>query len=216
MRRTTRRGFGAGLAIGGAWIALPALAQQKTKVVASFTVLADLVANVGGDRIELATLVGADRDAHTYEPTPGDSRKLAGARVLVTNGLGFEPWAERLARAAPFRGRLVVATAEVPRERHLTAAHHHGQNAATDPHMFGRSRRAATSPPSPADLLRADPGGAQDYRRRAEVYDGRLAALDAWVRWQIGSVPAAKRKVITSHDAFHFGQLRRGLPRAVG
>ncbi|MGE0425666.1 MAG: metal ABC transporter solute-binding protein, Zn/Mn family [Reyranellaceae bacterium] len=205
MRRTTRRRFGAGLAIGGAWIALPVLAQQKTKVVASFTILADLVANVGGDRIELATLVGADRDAHTYEPTPSDSRTLAAARVLVTNGLGFEPWADRLARAAPFRGRLIVATAEVSRERYLTAEHHHGQHAATDPHMFqdvALARRYVAA--IAKGLAEADPAGAPDYRGRAEAYDKRLAELDAWVRQQIGTVPAAKRKVITSHDAFHY------------
>src|SRR5689334_18314510 len=119
MRRTTRRQFGATLAIGGALAAMPAFGQQKPKVVASFTILADLVAAVGGERIELATLVGADKDAHTYEPTTRDSRTVAGAQVLVTNGLGFEPWADRLATAAGFRGRRIVAIADVPRERHL-------------------------------------------------------------------------------------------------
>ncbi len=208
MRRTTRRRFGATLAIGGALAALPALGQQKKpKVVASFTILADLVATVGGDRIDLATLVGADKDAHTYEPTAGDSRTVAAAQVLVTNGLGFEPWSDRLARAAPFRGKSIVATADVPRERYLSDEHHHGQgaDAGTDPHMWqdvalGRRYVAAIA----RGLAEVDPAGAPDYRQRAEAYDKRLAGLDAWVRQQIDTVPAAKRRVITGHDAFHY------------
>jgi zinc/manganese transport system substrate-binding protein len=204
MRPTTRRRFGATLAIGGALAALPALGQQKPKVVASFTILADLVATIGGDRIELVTLVGADRDAHTYEPTTRDSRAVAAAQVLVTNGLDFEPWADRLAKAAPFRGKRVVATADVPRERYL-AGEHHGQGSGTDPHMWqdvalGRRYVAAIA----RGLAEADPAGAPDYRQRAEAYDKRLADLDAWVRQQIDTVPAAKRRVITGHDAFHY------------
>jgi zinc/manganese transport system substrate-binding protein len=202
----SRRRFGATLAIGGALAAWPAFGQQKKpKVVASFTILADLVGAVGGDRIELATLVGADKDAHSYEPTAGDSRTVAAAQVLVTNGLGFEPWSDRLARAASFRGLRIVATADVPRERYLAGEQRHGANAATDPHMFqdvalGRRYVATIA----RGLAEADPACAQDYRQRAEAYDKRLADLDTWVRQQIDSVPAAKRRVITGHDAFHY------------
>ncbi len=208
MRQTTRRRFGASLAIGGALSALPAIGQQKPpKVAVSFTILADLVAAVGGDRIELVTLVGADKDAHTYEPTAGDSRTVAGAQVLVTNGLGFEPWADRLARAASFRGRRIVATADVPQERHLADAHHHGQGggAGTDPHMWqdvALARRYVAA--IARGLAEADPAGARDYRQRAEACDRRLADLDAWVRQQIDTVPAAKRRVITGHEAFRY------------
>ena len=208
MRGTTRRRFGVGLALGGALMALPAFGQRKLKVVASFTILADLVAAVGGERIELATLVGADKDAHTYQPTASDSRLVAGAQVLVINGLGFEPWADRLAAAASFRGRRVVATADVPRARHLAGEHHHdgkGADAGADPHMWhdvALARRYVAA--IARGLAEADPAGAGDYRRRAEAYDRRLADLDAWVRQQIATVPAAKRRVITGHDAFHY------------
>src|SRR6185295_16533228 len=90
-------------------LAGPASAQSRLQVVASFSVLGDTVANVGGDRIELTTLVGPDGDAHAYQPTPAQARVLASAQVLVVNGLGFEAWVDRLATAAPFRGRRIVA-----------------------------------------------------------------------------------------------------------
>lgn len=204
----TRRRLGAALAMSGVLAALPALGQQKTKVVASFSILADLVATVGGERIELATLVAADKDAHTYQPTAGDSRIVAAARVLVTNGLGFEPWADRLAGAAPFKGKRIVATADVPRDRHLSDRHHHGHShghGGSDPHMWqdvALARRYVAA--IAKGLAEADPAGADGYRERTAAYDKRLADLDAWVREQIAAVPAAKRRVITGHDAFRY------------
>src|SRR5258708_7168470 len=85
-------------------IATPAAAEPKLKVVATFSILGDLVANVGGDRVDVAVLVGPDTDAHTYQPKPSDARTLAAAQVLVSNGLGFEGWIDRLAEAAGLKG----------------------------------------------------------------------------------------------------------------
>ena len=102
------------LAAALSFAALPASARNKTKVVASFSILGDLAAQVAGDRIDLAVLVGADTDAHTYQPKPTDARTLAAAQAMVSNGLGFEGWIDRLAEAAPFKGRPIVATAGVP------------------------------------------------------------------------------------------------------
>src|SRR6266566_1693395 len=101
-----RRSFAAAL-----FGALPALAQTRPKVVATFSILGDLVREVGGERVDLAVLVGPDADA--YQPKPTDARTLAGAQALVSNGLGFEGWMDRLAKAAPFQGRAIVATAGV-------------------------------------------------------------------------------------------------------
>lgn len=190
-------------------MALPAGAQQKPKVVTSFTILADFVAQIGGDRVELVTLVAPDKDAHTYQPGAGDSRTLAGAQVFVTNGQGFEPWADRLAGAAPFRGRRIVATSAVPRERHLADQHHHGHShgkgGGSDPHMWQDVALARRYVAAIAHgLAEADTSGAEGYRQRADSYDKRLAELDAWVRESIASVPAAKRRVITGHDAFRY------------
>src|SRR2546428_14067159 len=87
----------------------PALEQEKLKVVATFSILGDFARNVGGDRVEVATLVGPNSDAHVYAPAPSDARKVAEAKVVLTNGLGFEGWMERLVRASGSRGPILVA-----------------------------------------------------------------------------------------------------------
>ena len=102
------------LAAALSFAVLPASAQTRPKVVATFSILGDLVAQVAGDHIDLAVLVGADTDAHTYQPKPTDARTLAAAQAMVSNGLGFEGWIDRLAEAAPFKGRPIVATTGVP------------------------------------------------------------------------------------------------------
>jgi zinc/manganese transport system substrate-binding protein len=182
----------------------PASAQSKPKVVATFSILGNLASEVGGDRIELATLVGADTDAHTYQPKPADARALATAQALVSNGLGFEGWIDRLAKAAPFKGRAIVASAGVAT---LTAAptpghsHAHGP----DPHCWqdvGRARRYVTN--IVAGLAAADAANANHYRERGQLYDQRLAELDRWVKAEIAKVPAGQRRAITSHNSFGY------------
>ena len=171
--------------------ALPASAQEKLRVVATFSILGDLVAQVGGDRIDLTILVGPDTDAHTYQPKPNDLRVLAGARVLVSNGLGFEGWIDRLADAASFKGtRIVVST---------NAA------AGPDPHCWqdvACTRRYVANIAN--GLATADPANAAFYREHAQAYDARLAALEAWIRGEIATVPEDRRKAITGHNSFHY------------
>ncbi|QQS10611.1 MAG: zinc ABC transporter substrate-binding protein [Rhodospirillales bacterium] len=220
-----RRSFAFGVAATAAAVAVPASAQQRLKVVASFSILGDMVREIGGDRVELTTLVGPDQDAHTYQPTPSDARALAAARVLVVNGLGFEGWIDRLARAAPFAGTRVVASAGVATIAGAAAGHGHGHGhahgggeeslstrktqaapkAAPDPHCWQDVANGARYARNIAQaLVAADAANAAHYRQRADAYDRRLTELDAWVRAQIGTVPAAKRKVITGHDAFGY------------
>jgi zinc/manganese transport system substrate-binding protein len=177
-------------------LACPASAQDKLKVVATFSILGDLVAQVGGDRIDLTILVGPDTDAHTYQPKPNDLRVLAGARVLVSNGLGLEGWIDRLADAASFKGtRIVVST-----------------NAAAvlldhrpDPHCWqdvACARRYVAN--IATGLAVADPANTAFYRDHAQAYDARLAALEAWIRGEIATVPEDRRKAITGHNSFHY------------
>src|SRR5258708_37688931 len=95
-------------------VSSPLFAQgTPLKVVVTFSVLSDLVKNVGGDRVSVTTLVGPDGDAHTYQPTPSDARAVGAAAVMVTNGLGLEGWLDRLMSAAQFKGKLVVATSGI-------------------------------------------------------------------------------------------------------
>lgn len=183
---------------------LPALAQARPKVVATFSILGDLVAEVGADRIELAVLVGADTDAHTYQPKPTDARALASAQALVSNGLGYEGWIDRLAKAAPFRGRAIVATTGVatlegaPAPRH---GHVHGP----DPHCWqdvGRVRRYVGNVVE--GLAAADAANAAFFRERGQAYDRRLVALDRWIKAEIEKVPEKQRRAITAHDSFRY------------
>jgi zinc/manganese transport system substrate-binding protein len=172
-------------------LATPAVAQDKIKVVATFSILGDLVTEVGGDRIDLTTLVGPDTDAHTYQPRPNDLRLLAGARVLVSNGLGFEGWIDRLADAASFKGTRIVVSKDAA--------------AGPDPHCWqdvACTRRYVAN--IATGLAAADPGNAAIYRERAAAYDAKLATLDAWIRGEIATVPEDRRKAITGHNSFHY------------
>jgi zinc/manganese transport system substrate-binding protein len=161
------------------------------KVVATFSILGDLVREVGGDTVEVTTMVGPDSDAHTYQPKPTDARALAGAKVLVSNGLGFEGWIDRLAEASGFKGRPIVASAGAPAE--------------SDPHCWQDVACTRRYVSNIADgLASADPANAVSYRARAVAYDQKLAALDAWIRGEIANVPAAQRQAITGHTSFRY------------
>ena len=112
--------------------ALPAqAAETPLRTVASFSILADLLGEIGGERVEVSALVGADGDAHVYQPTPGDARQIAGADLFVVNGLGFEGWLERLVEAAGYTGPVVVASHGLtPRQmdEDFAALHDHGHS----------------------------------------------------------------------------------------
>ena len=185
---------------------LPAFAQARLKVVATFSILGDLVREVGDHQVDLAVLVGADTDAHTYQPRPSDARMLVEAQALVSNGLGFEGWIDRLAKAAPFKGRAIVATVGVATLQ-SAASHGHGHSHANapDPHCWqdvGRVRRYVGN--IVAGLAAADVANAPFYRERGQSYDKRLSELDQWVRAEIAKVPAAQRRAITGHDSFRY------------
>lgn len=200
----------------------PARAQGALPVVASFSILGDLVRQVAGTQpLALEVLVGADGDAHDFQPRPSDAARLRGAAVLVRNGLGFDDWLGRLTNAAGFRGTTVTASEGVAirAAEGGHAGHDHGGGAGRrrphavapsrtpDPHAWGDPRNVQVYVRNiAAGLSAADPGNAALYARNAQAYAARLAALDAEVRAAVAAVPEARRKVITSHDAFgYFG-----------
>lgn len=169
--------------------ATPAIAAAKLKAVASFSLLGDLLAEVGGDDVEVATLVGPDSDVHSFQPTPREARMLASAGLLVSIGLGFESWLDRLAAAASFKGRRIVVTAGLPAE--------------ADPHGWHDVAVTRRYVAAIADgLAAADPTRADRYRARAAAYDRKLAALDGWVRAEIAKVPETRRRAIVGHRSF--------------
>lgn len=194
---------------------------QALEVAASFSVLGDLVSQVGGERVKVRTLVGPDADAHAFQPRPSDAREVGGAALVVVNGLGFDDWMLRLARAGGFKGKVVVASDGIPtlamsadddHGHHHDHGHGHDRDEkggkAVDPHAWqdvGNVRRYVANI---ADALAAaDPAGATAYRDNAARYDAELQALDSEIRSTVGALPAERRKLVSSHAAFaYFGR----------
>lgn len=188
---------------------LPArVVAAPVEVVATFSVLADMVREVGGERVAVMSIVGPDGDAHVYEPTPSDAKAITRADLLVVNGLGFEGWLERLAEAAGYGGPIVVASAGiVPRAMTEPAAevehgHHHG---AIDPHAW---QSLANGGRYVANIMKAlqavDPEGAAVYEANGAAYLAEIAALDRELHADFASLPEERRRIVTSHDAFGY------------
>ena len=197
-RRVLLAGSPALLAPSGLFAQAPA----KIAAVASFSILADFVANVGGDRLQLATLVGADGDAHVFSPSPADARLVAGAKILFVNGLGLEGWMERLLAASASDAPLVIASKGI-KQLLLTE----DGKTRDDPHAWQDIGNAKIYVGNIRDGLNAvDPDGASAYAANASAYLARLDALETQVRAEIARIPAKNRRIITSHDAFgYFG-----------
>ena len=195
--------------------ATTAAMAEPLKVVASFSILGDMVARVGGDLVAVRTLVGPDGDAHVYQPTPGDVQAVAGAGLVVVNGLGFEGWLNRLTGAAGYRGRIVTATAGITPQTMVEDEDEAGvarpgrkvvmPQRIADPHAWQDLRNGAVYARNIAEGLAAvDPANAQAYRNRARAYVDEMKALDRWTRDTLEAIPADRRKVITGHDAFGY------------
>jgi zinc/manganese transport system substrate-binding protein len=197
-----------------------AQAPGTLAVVASFSILGDMTARIGGDRIALRVIAGPDVDAHGFQPRPSDVAALRNARVVIRNGLGFDGWMDRLVRSAGFRGPVVTTTEGITPRAMAAHAHGHDHGGAGRRHAQGVGPRSVPDPHAwqdlrlgqtyvrtiAAGLIAADPAGEATYRANADAFAARLATLDGWVRSQVASVPEARRKVVTSHDAFgYFG-----------
>lgn len=198
------------LVLGGPG-ATGALAQERVKVVATFSILGDFARQVGGDRIELTTLVGPDGDGHVYSPTPADGRRLAEAKVVLVNGLGFEGWISRLVRSSGTKAAVAEAARGIkPLSAEGGHGHSHGHGA--DPHAWQDVANAKVYVANVRDaLVQADPAGREGYETRAAAYLGRLDALDAEIRAAVERIPSERRRVITSHDAFRYFSAAYGL-----
>jgi zinc/manganese transport system substrate-binding protein len=191
--------------VGPALAQAPQPAPERLKVVASFSILADFVRQVGGERVEVASLVGPDGDAHVYAPAPADGRRLAEARLVVANGLGFEGWMGRLVRSSGTKAALVEAAKGTPPVRGEANGHGHAHGG-SDPHAWQNIGNAKLYVAAIRDaLIAADPAGREAYETNAAGYLKQLEALEAEVKAAIDRIPAERRKIITSHDAFaHF------------
>ena len=222
---------------GAAMLALSplsaAVAQAaEVKAVASFTVLADVVSEVGGDRVEVSSLIGPNGDPHAYEPTPNDVRRVRDADVVFMSGLGLEGWMGRLIEASGFEGSPVVVsdnihTREMGEDSHEhdegheheghdhddhdhddhghEAGGHHHHHDGPDPHVWNSPVNVEVWVDNIVTALsKADPDGADEYRANGDAYKQELESLDDYASAQFGTIPEDKRKILTSHDAFGY------------
>ncbi len=186
-----------GLAVA---VSMPAHAAQQLTVVASFTVLADMVKEIGGTHVTVQSLVGPNGDPHVYEPTPADGEALAKADVVFVSGLGLEGWMDRLIRASATKAPVVVASQGVT-TRHMVD----DGKQITDPHAWNSVANGVIYARNITEALaKADPSDAADIRASGARYVKQLQDLDAWARTQVNGLPVGKRKIITSHDAFGY------------
>lgn len=196
MKSSRRQSLLSLLALVAPSVRAQAPAVRPLRVVASFSILADLLRNVGGPAIKVTTLVGPDADAHVFEPSPSDAKRLADAELVVVNGLGFEGWLDRLVRASGYRGPVLVASAGItPRYIGPMPDPHAWQDLAHVRHYVLNLRDA---------LMRLRPGDSAGFAQRSAAYLARLAALDTQARQTFARIPTAQRRVITSHDAFGY------------
>ncbi len=189
-------------------------APGAIQVVATTTVLADLVRQVGGSRVDVSSLVPKGGEVHTFDPNPSDAQRLVRARLIVMNGLGLDDWLADLATKAGVSAPIVRLGEDLAGVSYLT---HDGQPAATgaatvNPHLWldvAYAERYVAK--LTAALKTADPADATAFDQGAAAYTARLADLDAWVRSTTGAIPAADRKVVSFHDAFPYYAAAYGL-----
>ena len=176
--------------------ASPACAEGRLKVVASFSILGDFVKNVGGDRVEVSTLVGSNGDVHVYTPAPADAKKIADAKLVVINGLGLEGWLPRLVQSSGSKAVIVTASDGIVPLKSGSAADPHAWQSVANAKIYVANIRDA--------LVAADPPDAAAFRANADGYLAKLDQLDRDVREAMAQIPAARRKVISTHGAFGY------------
>ncbi|WP_409276893.1 metal ABC transporter substrate-binding protein [Pseudomonas defluvii] len=182
---------------------ITSLAQAKTiEAVASFTVIADMVHNVGGDHVHVTSLIGPNGDPHAYEPTPNDAQSLKKADIVFVSGLHLEGWLDRLIKASGYKDKPVVLSDGIK-----TRSMEEDGKRITDPHAWNSAANGIVYVRNIITALqKADPTNASDYKANGERYIAELKELDSYALTQVQAIPSEKRKVLTSHDAFgYFG-----------
>ncbi len=186
-----------------ALLASPLVQAKTVEAVASFSILGDIVKQVGGEHVQVSTLVGPDGDPHSFEPSPQDSKQLSRADVVFVSGLGLEGWIDRLVTASGYQGPVITASKGIESR----SMEEEGKKI-TDPHAWTSRKKGVPYATSVLNaLIAADPADARYFRQRGAEYIQQLQQLDSWAKAQFAAVPSQKRKVLTSHDAFgYFGQ----------
>jgi zinc/manganese transport system substrate-binding protein len=191
------------LVVASLLIASPLQAAERLNVVASFSILADFVRNIGSDRVNLTTLVGADSDVHVYTPAPGDAKRIADAKLVIVNGLGLEGWLPRLVQSSGSKATVVTATAGIAPLK---------LGSESDPHAWQSIPNAKTYVTNIAGALAAAaPEDAEFFRGQAKAYLDKLETLNRETRQAIAKIRPERRKVISTHDAFGYFAAEYGI-----
>ncbi|MGF1827555.1 metal ABC transporter solute-binding protein, Zn/Mn family [Vibrio splendidus] len=181
----------------------PLVSQAKViHTVASFTVLGDIVKQVGGDHVVVDSLVGVNGDPHVFEASPKDSIKLKHADIVFVSGLGLEGWLDRLINASGYQGEVVVTSTGIQTRSMIDDG-----KKITDPHAWNSMTNGVIYATNVMNaLVKADPEDAADITKEGKAYIQKLERLDSWAHQQINAIPQEQRNVLTSHDAFgYFG-----------
>lgn len=176
--------------------ALPAAADDDVKIVASFSILGDMVEQVVGDHASVTTIVGPDADAHVYQPSVADAKAVAQSDVIFVNGLGFETWSDTLIKESGTKATVHIATEGV------TPVKVDGE---TDPHAWNSLTNGMVYVQNIASVMsKAMPDHAADFKANADAYIAKLEALDKETREKLSTLPENRRTVVTAHDAFGY------------
>src|SRR4051794_13039334 len=204
-RANWRRFWGAALGALAAALTtiIPLHTQEKITVVASFSILGDFAKNVGGDRVNVTTLVGRNSDVHVYTPAPADAKKIADAKLVIINGLGLEGWLPRLVQSSGSKAAIVTATDGIAPRKLGSDADPHAWQSVVNAKIYVANIRDA--------LVAADQPGASTYRANADAYLTKLDALGREVREAVTQIPQVRRKVISTHDAFGYFAAAYGI-----
>lgn len=185
---------------------VPPESQKKLQVVASFSILGDLVRQVGRDLVEVTIIVPENADPHVYQPNPRDARLLAKADLVFTNGLGFEGWLDRLIDNSGYKGPVVVATKNVTaRPLSLDVDEKSKKESAKDPHAWHSVQNAILYVDVISDALQSIlPDQKSTIQENHDIYREKLLNLNKWIHHQYAEIPASNRYVVTTHDAFWY------------
>ncbi len=178
---------------------IPVLASSKPQVIASFSIIGDMAHEIGGDNINIKTLVGTNGDAHEYSPTPTDAKIIASADLVLVNGLGFEGWMARLVKSSGYKGEVITLS--------------NGVNAIDgDPHAWQDLANGKIYAANIRDaLIKIDEAHTAKYNANAAAYIKKLDELDSWVKVRTAEIPPEKRSVISTHDAFGYFSRAYGI-----
>lgn len=175
-------------------------AARTLHAVASFSILADIVQEVGGDKVKVKSLIGASADPHQFEPSPDDARALKEADVTFISGHGLERWFEKLAKASGYQGAPVVVSEGITFLRRQRR-----DQLSDDPHVWNSPLNMLIWVSNIEKTLSAvDPEDASLFQANADRYRAKLRDLDRYAHEKLDPIPATKRKILTSHDAFGY------------